>query len=76
MTMFSTEAELLAVLQMARKTIYLFCLIKALTLVFSKAFIIECDNWQMIRLLVDEVIKLQTKLRHVNIYLHWLRQEV
>jgi hypothetical protein len=29
-----------------------------------------------IRLLVEEVAKLQTKLRHVDIHSHWLRQEV
>lgn len=26
--------------------------------------------------MINELIKLQTKLRHVNIHLHWLRQKV
>ena len=49
---------------------------KALILVIPEAFTIECDNMQTIRLLVEESMKLQTKLRHINIHLHWLRQEV
>lgn len=75
-TMSSTEAELLAVLQTAREAIYLFCLIKALILVLPKALMIKCDNWQTIWLLVNKIMKLQTKLRHINIHLHWLRQEI
>lgn len=57
-TMSSTEAELLAVLQTAREAIYLFCLIKALTLVLPKALMIKCDNWQTIWLLVNKIMKL------------------
>jgi hypothetical protein len=37
---------------------------------------IECDNRQTIRLLVEQAARLQTKLRHVNIHSHWLREEV
>ena len=37
---------------------------------------IECDNLQTIRLFMDKAMKLQTKLRHVDIYSHWLRQRV
>ena len=49
---------------------------KALTLVIPEALTIECDNAQTIRLLVDESMELQTKLTHVDIHSHWLRQEV
>ena len=49
---------------------------KALKLVLPEALTIECDNQQTIRLLVDEAMKLQTKLRHVDIHSHLLRQEV
>lgn len=76
MTTFSTEAELLAVSQTAKEAIYLSRLMKALTLVLPEALAIEVDNQQTIRLLVDEAMKLQTKLRHVDIHSHWLRQEV
>ena len=37
---------------------------------------IECDNKQTIRLVTEEVAQIQTKLRHVDIHNHWLRQEV
>ena len=37
---------------------------------------IQCDNVQTIRLVTEEITKLQTKLRHVDVHNHWLRQEV
>jgi len=37
---------------------------------------INCDNKQTIRLLTSESPKLTTKLRHIDIHNHWLRQEV
>jgi len=37
---------------------------------------IECDNKQTIRLVTEEIAQLKTKLRHVDIHNHWLRQEV
>ena len=36
---------------------------------------IQCDNAQTIRLINSDVALLQTKLRHVDIHNHWLRQE-
>lgn len=53
-TTASTEAELLAISQTAQETIYLTCLMKALTLNIPEALTFECDNAQTIRLLVDE----------------------
>lgn len=61
---------------MAKETIYLSRLMKAPTLFIPKPLTIKCNNVQTIRLLVDESTKLQTKLRHVDIHSHWLRQEV
>lgn len=75
-TTSSTEAELLAVSQTAKEAIYLSRLILALKLVIPEALLIECDNAQTICLLVNESMKLQTKLRHVDIHSYWLRQEV
>jgi hypothetical protein len=37
---------------------------------------IRCNNRQTIPLLKKDLPKLDTKLRHVDIYQHWLRQEV
>lgn len=58
MTIFSTKAELLMVSQTAKKAIYLFRLMKALTLVLLEALAIKVNNWQTICLLVDEAMKL------------------
>ncbi len=49
---------------------------QALNLVIPEALTTECDNAQTIRLLVDKCMKMQTKLRHVDIHSHSLRQEV
>ena len=35
-----------------------------------------CDNVQTIRLLTKDAPKLVTKLKHIDIHQHWLRQEV
>jgi reverse transcriptase-like protein len=75
-TTSSTEAELLALSQTAKEAMYLSRLFRALSLELDEPLSIECDNRQTIRLLVEEVAKLQTKLRHVDIHSHWLRQEV
>ena len=75
-TTSSTEAELLAISQTAKESIYLSRLMKAPKLLVSDPLTIECDNTQTIRLLVDESTKLQTKLRHVDMHSHWLCQEV
>lgn len=37
---------------------------------------IECDNRQTIRAFISDNAKFTTKLRHVDIHKHWLRQEV
>jgi hypothetical protein len=38
--------------------------------------VLKCDNQQTIGLLTKESPTLRTKLRHVDIHQHWLRQEV
>jgi hypothetical protein len=75
-TTSSTEAELLALSQAAKEAIYMARLFKALSLELNEPLSIQCDNRQTLRLLVEESLKLQTKLRHVDIHSHWLRQEV
>ena len=35
-----------------------------------------CDNAQTVRIVNQEESKLNTKLKHVDIHQHWLRQEV
>src|SRR5205814_9537677 len=41
----------------------------------DEQLVIQCDNSQTLRLVTEETAKLTTKLRHVDIHSHWLRQE-
>jgi hypothetical protein len=75
-TTSSTEAELLAMSQTAKEAIFLSRILKGLTLRLDDPLTIYCDNKQTLRLVTEETAKLVTKLRHVDIHNHWLRQEV
>ncbi|KJZ68437.1 hypothetical protein HIM_12173 [Hirsutella minnesotensis 3608] len=76
-TTSSTEAELLALSQASKELLAFHRLCKEITLdLESKDPAIQCDNQQTIRLLTQEMVTLVTKLRHVDIHHHWLRQEV
>jgi len=76
-TTSTTEAELLALSQAAKEALFVSRLIKELKIKLDDNHIqIECDNKQTIRLVTKEIAVLQTKLRHVDIHSHWLRQEV
>ena len=76
-TTSTTEAELLALSQVAKEAIFTSRLIKELKVKLpSPTITIQCDNQQTIRLVTQAVSRLTTKLRHVDIHNHWLRQEV
>lgn len=75
-TTSSTEAELLALSTTAREGIFISRLLKALRLKLDKPPRIQCDNQQTLRLLTANGMALTTKLRHVDVHNHWLRQEV
>jgi hypothetical protein len=76
-TTSTTEAELLALSQVAKEAIFTSRLLKELQVTLSDPIItIKCDNTQTIRLVNEDIARLQTKLRHVDIHNHWLRQEV
>ena len=75
-TTSSTEAELLAISEAAKETIFAGRLLQALKVQLRGPLQMECDNSQTIRLLTEEATKLTTQLRHVDIHQHWLRQEV
>lgn len=76
-TTSTTEAELLALSQVAKEAIFTTQLLEELGVKLpSPTITIQCDNTQTIRLVTAEVSRLQTKLRHVDIHNHWLRQEV
>jgi hypothetical protein len=74
-TTSSTEAELLALSHTATEVYWMRRLFKSIQLQLDQ-YTVECDNQQTIRLLTTPAIKLATKLKHVDIHHHWLRQEV
>lgn len=75
-TTSSTEAELLSLSYTSREAIFMSRLFKDLNLTENGAPTIECDNTQTIRLITDDINALGTRLRHIDIHNHWLRQEV
>jgi hypothetical protein len=76
-TTSTTEAELLALSQVAKETMFIRRLLNELSVTLpDKTITIDCDNLQMINLVTKDAMRLQTKLRHVDIQNHWLRQEV
>ena len=76
-TTSTTEAELLALSQAAKEALFLNRLLHELTITLENGLLtIQCDNLQTIRLVNRDLVTLQTKLRHVDIHNHWIRQEV
>ena len=75
-TTSSTEAELLAVSQVGKELIWWENFFHEINFKLPGKMSICCDNRQTIRLLTNESPQLTTKLRHVDIHHHWLRQEV
>jgi hypothetical protein len=51
-------------------------LFKVLQFNLDRNTFIYCDNKQTIQLLIIETLKLKTKLKHIDIYSCWLKQEV
>ena len=75
-TTSTMEAELLALSQAAKEALFVSRLLKELQIGLDDHRIrIECDNKQTIRLVTEEIARLKTNLRHVDIHNHWLRSE-
>uniref|UniRef100_A0A9Q8PC75 Retrovirus-related Pol polyprotein from transposon TNT 1-94 n=1 Tax=Passalora fulva TaxID=5499 RepID=A0A9Q8PC75_PASFU len=69
-----TEAELLGLSQAASELIQWERVFAEIHLQFNQRTHLYCDNTQTIRLVNQQGQKLDTKLRHVDIHHHWLRQ--
>jgi hypothetical protein len=76
MTTFSIETKLLILSRIAKKTIWWRRFFESIQYDSMKKLHIRCDNRQILRVLKKEMLKLDTKLKHVDIHKHWLRQEI
>ena len=75
-TMSTTEAELLALSHTAKELFWWERFYRGIQLDLDQDYQIYCDNLQTVGLMLKETPKLVTKLKHVDIHNHWLRQEV
>ena len=75
-TCSSTEAELLALSRTAKEYLWWVRFFNEIHFNVSHETSIQCDNSQTIRAITLNSQRLQTKLRHIDIHNHWLRQEV
>ncbi|KAF5203380.1 Reverse transcriptase family protein, partial [Thalictrum thalictroides] len=75
-TTSSTEAELLALSHATKELIWMQRVLLGIRLDTDQEVEIFNDNIQTLRLLTKEDPLLQTKLKHVDIYQHWLRERV
>ncbi|EEA18572.1 hypothetical protein EYB25_008686 [Talaromyces marneffei] len=76
-TTSTTEAELLALAQGVKEGKYVLRLLLELEIRFETPTLhVFCDNKQTLGLLEKDAPRLRTKLRHVDIHNHWVRQEV
>jgi hypothetical protein len=75
-TRSTTKAELLSLSTAAIKIIWWQRFFNAIGFNLERDFTVLCDNMQTVRLLRQDTPKLDTKLRHIDVHQHWLRQEV
>lgn len=75
-TLSSTEAELLTMSTTGKETIWWTRFFDAIDFDPGHKTFIQCDNRQTIRAFNSDHPRFTTKLRHVDIHRHWLRQEV
>jgi hypothetical protein len=76
MITFSIETKLLILSRIAKKTIWWRRFFEFIEYDSMKKLHIRCDNRQILRVLKKKMLKLDTKLKHVDIHKHWLRQEI
>ena len=70
MIIFNIEAELLVLFQTIREAMHIMRLFEAMKLQMKQFLIIQCDNRQTIRLIEKKNLKLNIRLKHVDIHNH------
>jgi hypothetical protein len=74
-TTSTTEADLLALAQATQEALFARRLVSEIGVTLDDdAVQLWCDNTQTIGLVTKEIATLQTKLRHVDMHNHWLRE--
>ena len=71
-----TEAELLTISSAAKETMAWLRYFDAIGLDLEHEVRLACDSQQTVNMLLKQEPRLNTRLRHVDIHNHWLRQEV
>lgn len=74
-TTSTTESELLALSQAGRELVWWERFFIQIGFVSDEDIVLYCENRQALRIIKNEITKLDTKLRHVDIHQMWLRQE-
>ncbi len=75
-SIFIIEAKLLSMLHVDKKLIWWIHLFQKLKFDSNQKIMIYNDNLQTIRLFISEILKIETKLRHVDIAQCWLKQSI
>ncbi len=75
-SIFFIEAKLFSMLHADKKLIWWIHFFQKLKFDSNQKIMIYNDNLQIIRLFISKILKIETKLRHVDIAQCWLRQSV
>jgi hypothetical protein len=75
-SIFIIEARLLSMLHADKKLIWWIHLFQKLMFDSNQKIMIYNDNLQTIRLFISKILKIETKLRHVDIAQCWLKQSI
>jgi hypothetical protein len=75
-SIFIIEAKLLSMLHVDKKLIWWKHFFQKLKFDLNQKIIIYNDNLQTIRFFISKILKIETKLRHVDIAQCWLKQSI
>ncbi len=75
-SIFIIEAKLLSMLHADKKLIWWIHFFQKLKFDSNQEIMIYNDNLQTIRLFISKILKIETKLRHVDIAQCWLKQSI
>ena len=74
-TFLFTKTELLIIFQTNKKFLWWSRLFNMLKFDSNQQISIQCDNQQTIKTFTSNNLRFTTKMKHVDIHVHWLRQK-